>query len=66
MSKNSDNSARFELIVKTIISSQEIDPGILRAHVQEYATANGLTYDLARQAITLVVKDRIIKKLSQI
>jgi endonuclease III len=65
MSKQ-NNASQFELIVRTLLSNQNTDPRIIREHVQKYAQDNGLSYDLARQAITLVVKDRITRKLEQL
>jgi len=65
MSNNKQNS-QFELIVRTLLSQQPTDPRIIREHVSQYARDNGLTYDLARQAVILVAKDRLQKKLEQI
>ncbi len=59
----SKNEATFELIVNTLLSSQKVDPKVIRQHVQQYAQDNGLPYTLAKQAIVLVVRDRIQRKL---
>ena len=61
-----DATSQFEVIVRTLLSSQPTDARIIRDHVQKYAQDNGLTYDLARQAIILVVQDRITRKLEQL
>lgn len=56
----------FELIVNTLLSTQPTKPEIIKEHVQKYAQAAGIPYSLAVQAVTLVVKDRIQKKLNEL
>lgn len=60
------HEALFELIVNTLLSNQPTDPRIIREHVQQYAKNAGIPYSLAKQAVILVVKDRITKKLVEL
>lgn len=61
-----DTTQQFEVIVRTLLSSQPVQPRIVREHIAKYAKDCGLPYDLAKQAIILVVKDRITKKIESI
>ena len=60
------NTELFEIIVRTILSSQPVQPRIIREHIAKYAKVNELPYDLTKKAVILVVKDRLQKKLSEL
>ncbi len=66
MATNQKQVQLFELIVKTLMSSQETSPEIIRAHVNQYAKDAGIPYALAKNAIILVVKDRLQKRFSEL
>jgi len=59
-------NSQFELIVSTILSSQEVQPHIVRWHIEQYALDNGLTYEFAKQAIFIIVNYRLKQKLLEI
>jgi hypothetical protein len=61
-----DTTSQFETIVHTLLSSVPVEPRIIREHIARYAKDTGLPYDLAKNAVVLVVKDRLQKKLSKI
>lgn len=57
---------QFELIVTTLLSNHPVQPLIIKAHISQYAKEAGITYELARQAIIIVVKDRLQQKLVEL
>ena len=61
-----NDTSQFEVIVRTLLSSQQVEPRIIREHIAKYAKDNGLSYDLAKNAVILVVTDRLQKKLAEI
>jgi len=60
------NTELFETLVRTLLSSQPVQPSIIRDHIAQYAKENELPYDLAKSAVILVAKDRLQKKLSEL
>ena len=61
-----NTTSLFETIVRTLLSSQEIRPQIIRYHIARYAQENKLSYDLAKQAIVLTVNYRLQQKLAEL
>ena len=61
-----DNTQQFEVIVRTLLSSQPVEPRIIREHIAKYAQDNGLSYDLARQAVTLTANYRLQQKIAEL
>ena len=57
---------QFETIVATILSTTKVEPEIIRQHISKYAQDNGLSYELAKQAVILTVNYRIAKKIEQL
>ena len=61
-----NTTAQFEIIVRTLLSSQPVELHIIREHIAKYAKNNGLSYDLARQAVTITANYRLQQKLSEL
>lgn len=61
-----DTTQQFEVIVRTLLSTQPVEPRIIREHIANYAKDSGLPYDLAKNAVILVAKDRLLKKLAEL
>jgi hypothetical protein len=61
-----DNTQQFETIVRTLLSSQQVEPRIIREHIAKYAKDYGLSYDLARQAVTITANYRLQQKLAEL
>ena len=63
---NQQNTSLFELIVRTLLSTQQVKPEIIRAHLSQYAKQAGVPYDLAKQAVILVAQTRLTQKFSEL
>ena len=62
----SQNTSQFEVIVRTLLSSQPVQPHIIRQHIEQYARDNGLSYDLVKQAVILTANYRLQQKIESI
>jgi len=61
-----NNTSLFETIVQTLLSSQEVQPHIIRDHIAQYAIDAKLPYDLALDAVVLTTKARLEQKLAKL
>lgn len=61
-----DNNSQFEVIVRTLLSTQPVEPRIIREHIAKYAKDNGLSYDLARDAVVLTATYRLQQKVAEL
>jgi len=61
-----DTTSLFETIVKTLLSSQTVSPIIIQEHISRYASAAGITYTLARQAVTATATLRLQQKIEEL
>lgn len=64
--KIKQDTSQFEVIVRTLLSSQPVQPHIIRQHIEQYAKDNKLTYDLARDAVTLTAQYRLQQKIAEL
>ena len=63
---SNQNVSPFEVIVRTLLSSQPVQPHIIRQHIEQYARDNGLSYDLARDAVVLTATYRLQQKVAEL
>lgn len=61
-----DNTQQFEVIVRTLLSSQPVQPHIIREHIAKYANDSHLSYDLAKRAVILTANNRLQQKLAEL
>jgi methylmalonyl-CoA mutase cobalamin-binding subunit len=66
MSKTKEAERQFNVIVNSIVSTQKIDPEIIRQHIKTYAEFIGVSYDLAHQAVTWKARDILIERIASI
>lgn len=64
--KTRDLESQFNVIVNTLLSTQKVQPEIIRVHIARYATSAGITYNLAKQAVLLKAKAELLKRIEQI
>lgn len=64
--KIKQDTSQFEVIVRTLLSSQPVEPRIIREHIAKYAQDNRLSYDLAKDAVTLTAQYRLQQKIESI
>lgn len=61
---NSKEAERqFKVIINTLLSAQVTDPQVVRQHIANYAQYVGTSYEQARQAVSLIVTERITRRL---
>ena len=58
--------SQFDLIIRTLLSTQNTDPRIIREHVNRYAQDAGVPYELARQAVILKAQAELTKRTEQL